>query len=244
MEGNAQAEFSAMVFKNEKNQELPYRILYPENYDKSKQYPLILFLHGSGERGTDNEKQLGHGSKLFLEPKNRTNFPAIVIFPQCPEDIYWASVKIKKESKPLEIDFTYEKDSNWPLQSALDLVHQFVKNALVDKERVYIIGLSMGGMGTFEALYRKPNLFAAAIAICGGAAIEKAPKYSKKVAIWIFHGAKDSVVKPRFSYEIYARLEELNANVKYTEYPDADHNSWENAFAEPDLLTWLFSNSK
>jgi predicted peptidase len=175
-------------------------------------------LHGAGERGNDNEKQLTHGSKLFLSPENRQKFPAIVIFPQCPTDSYWASVKIDRSKSPLDIDFTYNEQPNWPLAAAIDLVKQISKTEKVDKNRIYIMGLSMGGMGTFEAIARNPKLFAA---------------------------AADGVVKVGYSRDMYAALRALEAKeVKYTEYPNVNHNSWDNAFAEPNLLPWLFEHKK
>jgi predicted peptidase len=96
-----------------------------------------------------------------LSPENRQKFPAIVIFPQCPTDSYWASVKIDRSKSPLDIDFTYNEQPNWPLAAAVDLVKQISKTEKVDKNRIYIMGLSMGGMGTFEAIARNPKLFAA-----------------------------------------------------------------------------------
>ena len=147
---------------------LPYRILYPANYDKSKKYPLLLFLHGAGERGKDNEKQLIHGSKLFLTDANRKNFPAIVVFPQCPEESFWAVTKIDRTVQPFKIEFDYTAQPNWPLAAANELVKKLINEEGVEKKQVYITGLSMGGMGTFESVYRYPDLYAAALPICGG----------------------------------------------------------------------------
>jgi len=132
---------------------LPYRILYPEQYDKSKKYPLILFLHGAGERGSDNEKQLKHGSALFTGDSNRKKFPCIVVFPQCPTDSSWNSVKIDRSKTPLLFDFDYRAPEKLPLNAAVELVKKIVNEESVDKSRLYITGLSMGAMGTFEAEY-------------------------------------------------------------------------------------------
>src|SRR6185436_12955420 len=117
---------------------LPYRILYPENYDKKKKYPLLLFLHGAGERGKDNEKQLTWGGKLFLKSENRTNFPAIVVLPQCPEESFWAVVKIDRNKQPFTIDFDYTAEPNWPLTAANELVKKLSNEEAVDKSRIYI----------------------------------------------------------------------------------------------------------
>lgn len=223
---------------------LPYRILYPENYDKSKKYPLLLFLHGAGERGSDNEKQLIHGSKLFLSEKNRKAFPAIVVLPQCPEDSYWASVKIDRSVQPLKINFDYTQPPMWPLVAANELVKTIMNEEAVDKSRVYITGLSMGGMGTFESVYRYPELYAAALPICGGGDATNYDKRVKKTAFWIFHGTDDAVVDVKLSREMLARLKSLKVENKYSEYPGVNHNSWDNAFAEPDYLTWMLAHKR
>lgn len=238
------SEFQKKEFIDAKGDTLRYRILFPKNYDKTKKYPLVLFLHGAGERGRDNEKQLTHGSKLFLKDEYREKYPAIFLAPQCPENQYWASVKIDRGKMPLALDFNYENDITHPLHAALELTKTLIKNERVDKHRIYIMGLSMGGMGTFEAVYRQPKLFAAAIPICGGADAKAYTKKAAKVPFWLFHGDKDGVVEVRYSREMYARLQELKSDVKYTECTGVNHNSWDNAFAEPALFEWLFSKKK
>ena len=223
---------------------LPYRILYPDNYDKSKKYPLILVLHGAGERGKDNEKQLMHGSKLFVTDENRKNFPAIVLFPQCPEESFWAVTKIDRNQQPFKIEFDYGAEPNWPLVAANDLVKKIIKEEAVDASKVYITGLSMGGMGTFESVYRNPDLYAAALPICGGGDVNKYDKRIAKTAFWVFHGADDAVVDVKLSREMVDKLKALKSEIKYSEYPGVNHNSWENAFAEKDYLSWMFSHKK
>jgi len=232
-------------YVNAEGKVLPYRILYPENYDKSKKYPLILFLHGAGERGTDNAKQLLHGSRLFLADSNRKNFPCFVVIPQCPQDGYWSSVKIDRSTSPITINFDYESSPiTWPLQSAIDVVKQLTKDEKVDKKRIYITGLSMGGMGTLEAVYRNPGLFAAALPICGGGDTAHYDKRVKNIPFWIFHGDADAVVKVDLSRSMVAKLKTLGTSVKYSEYPGVNHNSWDNAFAEPTYLSWMFSKKR
>jgi predicted peptidase len=223
---------------------LPYRILYPENYDKSKKYPLILFLHGAGERGKDNEKQLIHGSKLFLKDENRKNFPAIIVFPQCPEEFFWATTKIDRSVQPHKIEFDYNAEPGWPLVAANELVKKLVKEESVDKARLYITGLSMGGMGTFESVFRYPNLYAAALPICGGADTTHYDKRVRKTSFWIFHGAADAVVDVNLSRQITDKLRYLKADVTYSEYPGVNHNSWDNVFAEPTFISWMFSHKR
>ena len=223
---------------------LPYRILYPEHYDTTQTYPLILFLHGAGERGNDNTRQLTNGAKLFLKPDNRQNFPCIVVMPQCPADGYWSSVKMDRSTSPFTLDFDYSREPTPALTAALSLFRQLANSEHVDYKRLYIIGLSMGGMGTFEAVYRNPNLFAAAIPICGGGDTVRYNRRVKKLPFRVFHGDKDAVVGVSNSQAMVRRLKQVKARVQYTEYRGVNHNSWDNAFAEPDLLPWLFSKKR
>lgn len=229
-----------------KQGKLGYRVLYPENFDKSKEYPLVYFLHGAGERGTDNEKQLVHGSKLFLDPQNRSEYPAIVVFPQCPSNDYWANVSRKVNPETGKRDFIFAKKGKptKAMQGALSLIDSLVALSYVDKSRVYVSGLSMGGMGTFELINRKPDTFAAAMPICGGGNPKSVRNYAKKLPLWVFHGAKDDVVPPIHSRQMVDALKARGGTVKFSLYPEANHNSWDSAFAEPEFLSWLFSQSK
>ena len=223
---------------------LSYRILLPENYDKTKKYPVVLFLHGSGERGSDNEKQLTHGAKLFIADSNRKSFPAIVIFPQCPSDSSWSSVKFDRSKTPLSFSFDYTMAQTWAMKAVINLLKQVSSEEGADQSRIYITGLSMGGFGTFEAVYQYPNIFAAAMPICGGGDTEHYDKRVKKIPFWIFHGAADAVVNVENSRAMVKKLQSLHLSVKYNEYPGVNHNSWDNAFAEPDYLSWMFSQKR
>lgn len=223
---------------------LPYRILYPEKYDRKKKYPLVLVLHGAGERGNNNQSQLVHGAKLFLDAANRKDFPAIVVFPQCPSNSFWASVKIDTTVRPFGIGFDYSQEANWPLTAANELVRRISADEAVDHSRIYVSGLSMGGMGTFEMVCRYPDMFAAALPICGGADLVSYSNWNGKTPFWIFHGEVDAVVNVKLSREANDKLKEIKVPVKYTEYPGVNHNSWDNAFAEPDFLKWMFGQKK
>ena len=222
---------------------LPYRLLLPENYDHTKKYPVIFFLHGAGERGNDNEKQLVHGAKVFLRDSIREKFPAIVIFPQCNTNSYWSNVLRVYDDKTRIFHFVKDEKPTRYMQLLNQLVKYVMGTYPVNEKQVYAGGLSMGGMGTFELVYRNPGLFAAAFPICGGANTGTA-KYMKNVSWWIFHGAKDDVVPPSHSEKMVESLKKAKAKVKFTLYPEANHNSWDPAFAEPKLFDWLFMQVK
>lgn len=225
---------------------LRYRMLTPANYDTHKAYPLIIFLHGSGERGSDNAAQLLHGGALFVKDSLRQAFPAFVIFPQCPDNQSWAPFRMKRDStgKVTGAEFLTEAPPTVPGALVRSLLDSLLASGKIDTKRVYIGGLSLGGMGTFDMLARYPDMFAAAFPICGAGNVKTASNFAKKVPLWIFHGGADPVVPPDFSRAYYAELQKLGSEVKYTEYPGVGHNSWDNAFAEPGLLPWLFEHHK
>jgi predicted peptidase len=246
--------FSLTAFSQDKNlfqkkefiqdgDTLPVRIMYPKDFDASKKYPLVLFLHGRGESGNNNESQLTHGAELFMA--NREKFPAVVVFPQCAKDSYWANVDIKTDEKGKRHFFFKKRGKPTKVMRLLtSYIQELKKDKQIDPNRMYVAGLSMGGMGTYELLRREPKTFAAAIAICGGDNIKNVKKYANRTPLWIFHGAKDDVVVPEFSEAIYKELKRRGADPRYTVYPHANHNSWDPAFKEPDFLKWLFSHSK
>jgi predicted peptidase len=236
--------YQKQIFHSRFN-ELPYRILYPENFDSNKKYPLLLILHGSGERGNDNELQLTHGSALFLDPEVRKKYPAIVIFPQCPADDYWSNVNrdsIVNEKR--NYVFREDGEPTPAMKMLIAFIDDLLKKPYIDQKRLYVGGLSMGGMGTFELLSRKPYLFAAAFPICGGGHPNTVKAYAREVSLWVFHGAEDDVVPIHHSEVMVEALKKAGADVRFTAYPDVKHESWEQAFAEPDLLPWLFSHHR
>jgi predicted peptidase len=221
---------------------LNYRILFPKDFSKDKEYPVVLFLHGAGERGNDNEAQLTHGSDLFLE--NQEEFSAIVIFPQAPKEDYWAQVEVKRDSMPFQFEFKNKETTTTSLQLVMELMDAISQEDFVNTNRIYVGGLSMGGMGTYEIIYKRPKMFAAAFAICGGANPEIAKEYPPDFNIWIFHGKKDDVVQPKYSEAMAMAINHYGGNAKLSLYPEDNHNSWDSAFAEPNLLPWLFNHSK
>lgn len=219
---------------------LPYRILLPKNFDANKEYPLVLFLHGRGESGNDNEKQLQNGAALFLKENVRNKYPAIIVFPQNPEESYWSNVQIltTPENKR-EFYFTDGQKPSNSMEMLIQALDNLQRQYKIKQNQIYVMGLSMGGMGTFEIVNRMPNTFAASIAICGGANPITAPNL-KNTKWWIFHGAKDDIVSPNFSEEMVKAMKMNKVDVKFTLYPNANHNSWDSALAEPYLLEWLF----
>jgi predicted peptidase len=227
------------------NDTLPCRILSPMDFSMDKKYPLLVFLHGSGERGNNNEAQLTWGAGLFLDSANRSKFPAIIVFPQCPKDSSWSAVDRKQEADSLgNFAFPMDRPATGPLQMVMNFIDTLVKNGRADPKRIYMGGLSMGGFGTFEILWRRPKLFAAAFPICGGGNPDAVKLYAKKFPIWVFHGAIDAVVPVSNSRLMVRVLRNAGAEVKYSEYPGVNHNSWTNAFAEPELLSWIFSQKR
>jgi predicted peptidase len=226
------------------NDTLRYRILYPDNYSAAISYPLLLFLHGAGERGTDNEKQLIHGGDLFLKEEIRKSFPAIIIFPQCPADTNWSYFEASMDPITNSRDhfFPFHPEAAYPERMVKQLADSLVEKGIADKNRIYIGGLSRGAFATYDLLIRYPGFFAAAFTICGGCNTQLMSEKANKIPLWIFHGGKDNVVRPDYDRQLYQLLSQQNAPVEYTEYPEANHNSWDSAFAEPQLLPWLFSH--
>ncbi|MBO3097781.1 carboxylesterase family protein [Gelidibacter pelagius] len=224
------------------NDTLNYRVLMPKSFESPNQFPVALFLHGAGERGSDNTRQLTHGSELFY--KMRDSFPAIVIFPQCPQNDYWANVTVDRSTRPLSLSFPVDSAPTKSMSLVMQLMDKMLTKPYVKKDQVYVGGLSMGGMGTFEILYRKPEVFAAAFAICGAGNPDATEAYAKTVPMWIFHGANDDVVGPQESVDMVSGILKYGGKPNFSLFAKDNHNSWDSAFAEPELIPWLFSNSK
>jgi len=248
--GCAHAQVPAAFEKQQftrNGQTLMYRILYPENYSPQKKYPVLLFMHGSGERGSDNELQLKNGGSLFANDSTRKTFPVIVIFPQCPSDSTWNKIGSTPDTTSItgrKIDLTFRPSPTTPALLAKLLLDSLVSSKHADPKRMYVGGLSLGGFGTFDMIERYTDFFAAAIPVCGGGDTTLASKFSGKTSVWMFHGDADKSVDVRNSREYFAALKKRGADVKYTEYPGVGHNSWDKAFAEKELLPWLLTKSK
>jgi predicted peptidase len=213
---------------------LHYRLLYPSNYTPSKNYPLVLFLHGSGARGNDNEKQLTNLPASLMDSANRTEYPSFLLVPQCPSNDVWVNFP----DFPNSLEATRTPTTAGRL--ALALVDDLSKKINIDSRRLYITGYSMGGEGTFDLISRRPDLFAAAIPICPVADTSKANNI-RHIPIWIFHGDNDKVNDVIYSRLMSAALKQAGANVKYTEYSGIGHSCWNKAYSEPGLWAWLFN---
>lgn len=237
----AQNAYEQSIFVSLEGDSLPYRFLRPDSEKPGEKYPLVLFLHGGGERGTDNERQLTHGAQMFLNPVNRERYPAFVLFPQCPSDGYWAYI-----SRPLSFipaEMPVDQPEAPPLRSVKQLLETCMEMPGVDDRRIYIIGMSMGAMGTYDLVARYPQLFAAAIPICG--TVNSMPlKNVKQVAFRIFHGDADPIVPVDGSREAYKTLKEEGVSVEYIEFPGCGHDSWTPAFNYPGFMDWLFQQRK
>jgi predicted peptidase len=218
---------------------LLYRLLEPTFQSPDDKYPVVLFLHGAGERGDDNKRQLYHVMPEFTKYAARKNHPCYVIAPQCPREDYWTS----GERMPAgDIAWNDEVD---PLQRmALEIVDQVLTNESADPDRVYVVGLSMGGAGTWDILYHYPDRFAAAIPICGWTDPEKARRI-KDIPIWIFHGMDDNTVAFEESRTMYEALKQEGGDAILTALEGVRHNAWDYVFSDNTLvMDWLFSQSK
>lgn len=216
---------------------LPYRLLYPLNYNKNKKYPIVVFLHGSGQRGNDNETQLIGVPKRLTDSAGRIKYPCFILVPQCDKKDVW----VKFPNFPTSLEAT--KLATPSAEATLAKLDLLIKTLPIDRKRVYITGYSMGGEGAFDFLTRRPNLFAAAIPICSVADTAKA-KLIYKTPIWAFHGDQDDVNDVKYSRLMITALKNHKGTPKYTEYPGVKHNSWTRAYDEPDLFDWLFSQKR
>ncbi len=221
------------VFKNSQNETLLYRLFIPRNYDAKKKYPLVLYLHGGGGRGTDNRKQFDGGNgyliDLFTGTETQNRFPSFVVAPQSPMQEGWI-----------------ESDSITPtrqLRLVYEMLNELQRTYSIDAARLYVAGQSMGGFGTFAIISEYPKTFAAAVPLCGGGDDAKVPRLVN-TPIWVFHGAKDESVPVERSRKIVAAINQAGGHAKYTEYSDADHLIWLRVVKEPELLQWLFGKQR
>jgi predicted peptidase len=237
----AQAQYSpedmlkACVYTNETGETFAYRMSAPQFPVPGKKYPLILVLHGSGECGTDNLKQVKVGVPALMGTLLRRPAaePVIVVAPQCQGSNWWV--------KRLAMQETYaaSPEPTPSLGVALDLCRHLVAERQADPDRLYITGLSLGGFGTWDAIQREPSLFAAALPICGGGDIRRVQGI-RRMPIWVFHGRDDKNVPVDCSRRMVTALKQLGSRaVRYTEYEGAEHNVWDRTYDNAEVVEWL-----
>jgi predicted peptidase len=214
--------FLDKVYTAPSGEKSKYVVFAPHDYNGDKEYPLILFLHGSGETGTDGEKQVQVGLGPAIKKQEKT-FPCLAVFPQSHER-------------------TWQADSN-DAKNALGILAEVRKDYKVDPKRIYLTGLSMGGYGTWSLAVKHPEQWAAIVPICGGGDPSKAAAI-KDIPCWIFHCDADNVVPVRQSRDMKEALEKAGGAPKYDEYAGVGHNSWDRAYATPELYTWLFKQER
>lgn len=230
-------EYTREVFSDSSNNTMPYRMLSPTVKDGEK-YPLVVFLHGSGERGNDNEKQLTYGASTFSNPCNVDKYPAFVIFPQCKEKAWTNSTDARAFMPGAETPPITDSEL-----MVVNLVKEIMSTQPIDPSRVYIVGISMGGIAAYDLVCRYPDVFAAAVPICGAVNPERLA-VAKDVNFMIFHGEEDDEVPSLCGREAYKALNAVGAKVEYIEFAGIGHECWSSAFNYPEFLPWLFAQSK
>ena len=224
------------AYTNEAGEVLLYRYAAPKPAG-GKTASLVLFLHGAGERGNDNVAQLKHGVGPILDFFARKGDPVCLLAPQCPAGRKWVEVDWSAASHLMP------PEASVFMRLALELVEQTIRTRNVDPSRVYVTGLSMGGFGTWDAISRRPDLFAAAMPICGGGDPHQVWRF-RTIPVFAVHGDADRVVPTARSRAMVAALWSVNGCVSYTEYPGCGHNSWGPAFSDDALLTRFFSQAR
>jgi predicted peptidase len=223
--------FLAKTYRNVRGQTMPYRLFVPKQRPGQK-YPLILWLHGAGGRGTDNLKQITggntSGAQVWIKAENQAKYPCFVLAPQCPENETWSQA---------------DGSLSPQMRLVLELLEQLKQTSSSDAERLYVAGQSMGGYGTWALLAAQPKMFAAAVPLCGGGEESKAALLVS-TPIWAFHGEQDQSVNVAGSRKMIAALKRAGGSPRYTEYPGVGHACWLKAFSEPELLPWVFSQRR
>lgn len=209
--------------------DLRYRVLLPHDYSPARKYPLVVFLHGSGERGSDNVAQLTKGVGAFNTKHVRSRFPCIVVAPQAPGGGSFGGAWYP---------------GLWATQDAVArLTRELAGRRTVDRSRMYLAGLSMGAIGGWELLVRHPELFAAAMLVCGEPKVGWAEALAG-IPVWAFHGSADDVVPVEPAKALCEELTRRGSPVKWTEYAGVGHSSWDRAFGEAAVYEWLFAQRR
>lgn len=227
--------YHSFYYQGKDGEKLKYRFFMPSEYNSKQKYPLVVHFHGAGSRGDNNTSQL-YLAKKVTEGGNAIKYPCFVFAPQCPADrkwvdVDWTALSHKMSVKPAE-----------QMALAMAAIDEIIKNYPIDTARIYVYGQSMGGFATWDILCRRPDLFAAAVLVCGGGDKTHAKEIAN-IPVWIFHGVLDPTVKVQRSQDMLAGLKEAGGNPKYTEYPKVKHNAWSYSYS-PKLFAWMFSQKK
>ena len=228
-------DLQARTYANAAGKATPYRLFVPPHYDAAQKYPLILFLHGAGERGNDNRKQLAnHPAPLNLLSEEEGAKPCFFLAPQCPEGEQWVDTPWGKGSYSTTVPVSDN------LQDVLAIIGQTEREFSIDTQRLYVTGMSMGGYGTWDLVTRNPQMFAAALPVCGAGDPTQAANL-KGVALWAFHSADDGTVPVSGSRDMLRALWGAGQTPSYTEYANGGHDAWTRAYNTKGLAAWLFS---
>ncbi len=223
---------------NETGEVFEWRMSAPRYPVAGRKYPLIVFLHGSGECGSDNKRQITLGLPRLLTTLRALNREAIVMAPQCQRGNWWVA------RLAMTPDYRMAPEPTPALEVLMELIRHVMATQPADPERVYVTGLSLGGFAAWEAVQRYPEMFAAAVPLCGGGDIHAA-KRLKHLPLWIFHGDKDTNVSVECSRRMVAALRDAGSrSVNYTEYPGVAHNCWDRAYSDREMVTWLLEQSR
>ena len=225
------------AYTNAEGKVLLYRWAEPAKAEPGKAYPLVVLFHGAGERGSDNVSQLVWGAEPLIRHMRENGIDGYFVAGQVPDgkqwvDTPWGNVAHRMPSAPSE-----------SMSLALELVDRTLSERPVDRTRVYVTGVSMGGYGTWDAIQRRPDLFAAAMPVCGGGDTHLAWRI-REVPVWAWHGDADTVVPPVRSRDMVSALWAVDGKVRYTEVPGCGHNVWTPAYSSKEALDWLFSQRK
>jgi len=225
--------FAARTFVGANGGRMPYRIFVPDAQQRLRPLPIVIYLHGSGGIGTDNLRQISggntNGTHVWVTSHAQARHPAFVVAPQLPEGHRW-------DARGTDGIAPYAR---LVIELLGSLSHQFA----IDLDRVYLTGQSLGGFGTWDLITKRPELFAAAVPLCGAGTLSLA-RAARTVPIWVFHGAKDDAVPVAGSREMVAALRAVGSAVKYSEYPEVGHDVWTVAYVERDLPDWLFGQKR
>ena len=216
---------------------IPYRLLAPEHVEPGQRYPLVLFLHGAGERGSDNRAQLKYLPTWMTEAEYRRKYPCYLLAPQCPANEWWIDVEWG-QPKPGMTPTISDR-----LAAVVGACDRVLAQHPIDAQRQYLTGISMGGFGTWDLAIRFPERWAAALPVCGGGDAEHAERMVN-LPIWAFHGDRDDVVPPFYSREMIQALREAGGNPNYTELRGVGHDSWTPAYRQSEALDWMFRQVK